>query len=252
MPTLIASESIDLLERIAGSSDYGRFRGRGPNGPVLVTLACADSGADLSSLAAPLPGCVDSCWVGWANEGTTALAGAAEPEPPGRPSSEVTPEELSTLDRFRLAKAAERALRSIRAYGAPCFGLAPELLYCAQDGDVHVVVRASLVFGMLPMPDHPIPVPLSFFYLPMELLVERHPRLTEAAETYNLACLIGHWHCGYHPYGSGTRSRMRDMEAGTPDIQGLPTHLVEPVTAALQPDPARRPSTVELVEALSR
>jgi predicted Ser/Thr protein kinase len=68
-----------------------------------------------------------------------------------------------------------------------------------------------------------------------------------AADVYGWGATVTYAACGRSPYGSGSlESVLARVAAGGPDLDGLPPGLVPSVRAALDRDPARRPSAARL------
>lgn len=68
-----------------------------------------------------------------------------------------------------------------------------------------------------------------------------------AADVYGWGATVTYAACGRSPYGSGSlESVLARVAAGGPDLDGLPPALLPCVRAALDRDPARRPSAARL------
>jgi hypothetical protein len=242
---IIPTADIELVELLAGDPFHGRYRGRSTLGPVLVTLGGRPKSRNAEFLAAPLEGCVDALWFGELEYGRMPLLAVVEREPVGTPSCELSPRQLSRRDVVALAGAAERALRSMRCLGVQHGGLEPGQLYLDPSGAVSVVARMGLAFFVFERPCVGVMV-AERLYRP-----EGPAADPEKHDAFNLACLLGHWFCGHHPFEAETiREHFQALRSGKPDLEGLPSELVEPMTAALTLSRTERPTASDLLRIL--
>lgn len=76
----------------------------------------------------------------------------------------------------------------------------------------------------------------------------RHAQADPSVDVHGWGMTVAFAATGRPPFGSGTAAEVRErMRTTTPDLQGMPDPLLPVVAAALDPDPARRPSAPELL-----
>lgn len=76
--------------------------------------------------------------------------------------------------------------------------------------------------------------------------------VTAASDVFAWGMLLAYMACDEMPYAGDTREEvLRRAAEGRPDLTGLPEDLVEPVRAAIHPDPGQRPTAARLLDRLT-
>jgi hypothetical protein len=83
---------------------------------------------------------------------------------------------------------------------------------------------------------------------PEQLMAE--PQLTPASDVFSLGAVLVRIAAGHTPFGADPLSLLPLIVAGQPDLTGLPADLADIARRCLDRDPARRPTPLEVAEAL--
>jgi predicted Ser/Thr protein kinase len=152
---------------------------------------------------------------------------------------------LDSRDLFELADQLADALEAVHGTGVVHRDLTPSNVLIARSGPV------LIDFGLARVSDDPRLTRTGWLlgtpgYLAPEIL--HGDDATTASDVHSWAATVAFAGTGHPPFGRGPSMAIMDrVRRGEHDLEGLPDDLRALVSAALRPDPARRPGLAEIV-----
>ncbi|MCW5803224.1 MAG: hypothetical protein KIT31_12640 [Deltaproteobacteria bacterium] len=239
-----------LLRAGAADAVYRGFTRRGS--PVLVTLTMRHDDAYFEleiRLAYPVDGIAKLLYVGEADDATGFRDVLVEREPAGRSLLDRAP--MPEAAAIRCGIAAAGVVAQAHEAGYLLGGLAPEVIYAADDGTFtgltprsrRFVADVELRSGGLR--SYKLP------YSGHESLVLGHPSFEEA-DVFALGASLFHAVTGTHPFGAQFPDILQRITAKVPlPFTGSPA-LGALLARCLAPDPRARPTATELAAELAK